>query len=118
MTEGLWALLGVFIGAVITGGINYFLQKNQFKHNICMFQLQNKSRENVKDILEESLWHKKFIERSFAALKKNVGGFQDDEIRKMLHEIDAIKTVRKGDGTEWWYLNERKNERLEWLKSK
>ncbi|MEO0528865.1 MAG: hypothetical protein AAFZ89_16655 [Bacteroidota bacterium] len=118
MNEAIWALIGVVLGGVITGGFNFYLQKKQFEHNIEMFQLQNRSRENVKEILEELLWHKKFIERSFSALKKNVGGFDDDEIRILLHEIDAIKTVRKSDSTEWWYLNDRKEERLQRLKSK
>ena len=119
MTEALWALSGVIIGSVITGFINYCLQKSQFKHNKEMFFLQNKSEEEVKEILKDMLNHRVNIDRSFNALKRRIGGFSDEEIRKLLHEIPAIKVTRsKDDNSEWWYLKERGQERIDKRKSK
>lgn len=118
MNEAIWALIGVGVGALLTGWINYGLQKRQFQHNLDMFRLENQSKETVKDILSDLLWHKKFIERSLNALKQNIGGYSEDEIRQLLHEVGAVKTTRKKDGTEWWYLKEREEERLEYLKRK
>lgn len=118
MSETIWALAGVIIGGLLTGWINYGLQKRQFEHNVRMFQLQNQSKETVKEILTDLLWHKKFIERSISALKQKIGGYSDDEIRQLLHEVGAIKTTRKKDNTEWWYLKEREDERIENFKSK
>ena len=118
MTEAIWALIGVIIGGIITGLINYFLQKNQFKHNKEMFFLQNKSKESVKEILTDMLWHKEHIDRSFTALKKRIGGYSEDEIRQVLHEIGALKAIRTEDKSEWWYLKERQEERNEKRKNK
>jgi hypothetical protein len=55
MGESEWALLGVVIGAALTGIFSYALQDRQFRHNKEMFLLNNKSKEAVKNILEEML---------------------------------------------------------------
>lgn len=106
-----WALVGAIIGGVLTGLFNLLLQARQFNHNKELFLLQNRSKEQAKEILEEMLNHKKYVDRSFEALKGKIGGFNDDEIRKILLEIGAIKAIRKDDGTEWWYLKDRREER-------
>ena len=51
MNEAIWALSGVVVGALLTGIINYSLQKRQFQHNLDMYRLQNQSKETVKTIL-------------------------------------------------------------------
>ena len=117
MSEAGWALVGVVVGGVLSGIINYFLQRGQFRHNREMFLLQNKSEEVVKSILTEMLNHKSYTDRSFEALKKPIGGFSDDEIRQLLHEIDAKRATRS-DGKEWWYLISREDERIQKLKSR
>ncbi len=111
MGEAEWALIGVVVGAGLTGLFNYALQDRQFKHNKEMFFINNKSKEVVKEILEEMLNHRAYIERSFKALSKPIGGYSDIEIRQLLHELEAKKVMRK-DGTEWWYLLNRDEERL------
>ncbi|SHG30886.1 hypothetical protein [Flagellimonas flava] len=118
MSDAIWALIGVVVGGLLTGWINYGLQKRQFQHNFEMFRLENQSKETVKSILTDLLWHKKFIDRSMKALKQNIGGYTEDEIRQLLHEVGAVKTTRKKDNTEWWYLKERGEERIEYLKRK
>jgi hypothetical protein len=112
MTEGYWAIIGVIVGGILTGVINFLLQKSQFKHNKEMFLLQNRSREMVKEILTDTLNHRTFTDRSFDTLKKRIGGYSDDEIRQLLHEIGAKKTIRPEDNTEWWYLIEREKDRI------
>ncbi|MCC5908359.1 MAG: hypothetical protein JJU13_19235 [Balneolaceae bacterium] len=113
LTDAHWVVIGVIIGSVLTGVINYVLQKSQFKHNKEMFRLQNRSKEMVKEILIDMLNHRTHTDRSFVALKKRIGGFSDDEIKQILHEIGAKKTIRKDDKSEWWYLKEREQERIE-----
>lgn len=105
-----WALVGVAVGALLTGIINYVLQLSQFKHNKEMFFIQNQTKEKVKEILVELLSHLKYTDRTFEALRKRVGGHTDDEIRKLLHEVDAKKSTNK-KGEEVWYLKEREVER-------
>ncbi len=110
MGEGEWALSGVVVGAALTGFFSYALQDRQFDHNKEMFLLSNKSKESVKSILEEMLNHRTHTDRSFEALRKPIGGYSDEEIRQFLHELEAKKAIRD-DGTEWWYLLSRRDER-------
>jgi hypothetical protein len=112
MGNAYWALAGVVIGGFLSGAINYLLQKSQFKHNREMFLLQNKSTEQVKILLADMLNHRSYTDRSFEALRKPIGGFSDDEIRRLLHEIDA-KMISRDKGEEFWYLLSRKEERIQ-----
>lgn len=111
MNEGWWALGGVIVGALASGVINLALQKRQFAHEKEMHKLQNQGAENVKSLLVEMLSHEGFTDRTFEAIKKKVGGFTDDDIRQLLHEIEAKKVSRKDDGKEMWYLASREQER-------
>ncbi len=113
MSEGWWALGGVVIGAIASGAINLVLQGRQFAHEKEMHVLQNQSSENVKSLLTEMLSHKSYTDRSFDAIRKKVGGFTDDEIRQILHEVGAKKTARHDDMKEYWYLATREAERIE-----
>ena len=80
MSDAGWALAGVFMGGLLSGAVNYYLQKNQFKHNREMFLLQNKSIEHVKELLSDMLNHRSYTDRLFDTLKRPVGGYSDNEI--------------------------------------
>ncbi|RKQ68872.1 hypothetical protein DES40_1647 [Litorimonas taeanensis] len=116
MDSAIWALIGVVIGTILSGVISYALQKSQFNHEKEMFDLENKSLQVVKALLKEMLNHKGYTDRSFDALKQPIGGYSDDEIRQLLHEIDAQRIERNGE--EWWFLRSRKEERIEHLRDK
>lgn len=105
-----WTIMGVLIGAIATGGINYLLQNSQFNHNIKMFRLQNLSRELVKEHLEELLNHRTYTDREFTTIRKRIGAFSDDELRVLLVEIGGKKSQNK-KGKETWYLKTRETER-------
>ena len=111
MADAMWALIGVAVGAGITGLVNWIQQTRQFAHDREMFTLKNKSADMVKAILAEMLNHRRYVERSFEALKKSVGGYPDEAIRQFLHEIGARRTERDDGAEEWWYLTSRQQER-------
>ncbi len=111
MTDAAWVLAGVVVGSFGTGLFNLLLQRKQFNHNKEMFLLQNKGIETIKNFLTEMLSHSSYTDRSFSALKAPIGDYSDDEIRQLLHEVGAKKTFRE-DGTEWWYLLSRQEERI------
>jgi len=67
----------------------------------------------VKALLIEMLSHKSYTDRTFEAIRKKVGGYSDDEVRQLLHEIEAKRTSRNDSGKEWWYLASREQERIE-----
>lgn len=112
MSDAMWALIGVVVGAGITGVVNWIQQSRQFAHDREMFTLKNKSADMVKAILAEMLNHRRYVERSFEALKKSVGGYSDEAIRQFLHEIGARRTERDDGAEEWWYLTSRQQERV------
>jgi hypothetical protein len=118
LSPPMWALIGVLVGGLLTGIINYILQRLQFKHNKEMFYLENQSKEKVKDIILDLLNHRVHIDRKFKTICKRIGGYGEDEIRQMLHEVGAKKTARSDDSVEWWYLKEREQERIEKKKEK
>ena len=111
MSSGLWVLAGVIAGGVTSGVVGYVLQQRQFAHEVNMHMLKNKGVENVKALLIEMLSHQGYIDRTFGALRKAVGGYTDIEVRQFLHEIDAKKTTRNDGAEEWWYLASRGEER-------
>ena len=111
MTNAAWALAGVIVGILGTGLIKLLIQREQFKHDKEMFQLSNKGTGMVKKILIEMLNHRNQVDRSFSALKTPIGGYSDDEIRKLLIEVGAKKVDRE-DHSEWWYLLERQDEHI------
>lgn len=111
MNSALWALIGVGVGACATGLFNLLLQSRQFRQAKEMYKLEHKSSEVVKELLLEMLNHRSHIDRSLTALKRPVGGYSDDEIRHLLHEVGARRATRD-DGSEWWYLTAREPERM------
>lgn len=117
LSSPMWALLGVLIGGLLTGVINYILQRSQFRHNKEMYYLQNQSREQVKEIIVELLNHRTYTDRSFETIRKRIGGYSEDAIRQLLHEVGAKKSSRKDGAGEWWYLKERAQERMDNKKS-
>ena len=110
MSDPLWALAGVALGGIIGGLTSYCLQKKQFEHNKEMYLIKNQSKEVVKELLTDMLNHKDFTDRSFDVLKKPIGGYTDDQVKQLLHEIKA-KKVKGKNGKELWYLLNRQEER-------
>lgn len=58
------------------------------------------------------LSHRGSTDRSFDALKTALGGFGDDELRKILVRAGAMRVFRD-DGSEWWRLLSRMDEFIE-----
>lgn len=116
MESGIWALVGVVVGSMLTGLLNLVQQRRAFEHEKSMYLLRNSGTEMVKQLLTAMLEHRRFVERSFAALRQPIGGYSDDQVRQLLHEVGARRRTRE-DGSEWWYLVSREDERLERLRS-
>ncbi len=107
MEAGIFALMGTLIG----GGITYFLQWQRYKHEIKVKQEENKTDFMAENTVKHFLNHQGYTDRSFETLKKHLGGFEDDELRKILVRAGAIRVYREGE--EWWRLLSRMEEFLE-----
>ncbi|MGL1885240.1 MAG: hypothetical protein OCD76_01900 [Reichenbachiella sp.] len=96
-------------GTIIGGALTYLSQRRQFAHDIDKLKLANKTDFMAEETAKHFLSHEKYTDRSFDTLQKHLGGFEDNELRKILVRAGAIREFRK-DGSEWWRLLSRMDE--------
>jgi len=72
------------------------------------FALEFASESAVKTLLEQPDWKC----RTFETIKKRLGGFDDDELRKLLVRAGAVRAYRDADEAELWGLASRNPELL------
>jgi hypothetical protein len=112
MEPALWSMLSALLGALVGGGISYALNRQQFRNQLRVLQEQNKVEFMAETTARHFLGHKSFTDRSFETLRNHLGGFGDDELRKILVRAGAIRVYRE-DGSEWWRLLSRMDEFIE-----
>jgi hypothetical protein len=112
MEPAFWSSLSALLGALVGGGISYALNRQQFRNQLRVLQEQNKVEFMAETTARHFLGHKSFTDRSFETLRSHLGGFGDDELRKILVRAGAIRVVRE-DGSEWWRLLSRMDEYIE-----
>ena len=105
------ALAGL-IGTLVGGGISYLLNAQQHRQQLRALREQYKADYMAEETARHFLSHKSYTDRSFEVLKKHLGGFQDDELRKILVRAGAVRTFRN-DGSEWWRLLSRMDEYIQ-----
>ncbi|MEX1002661.1 MAG: hypothetical protein WDZ35_11145 [Crocinitomicaceae bacterium] len=102
------------ISALMGGFISFGLQFFKFKQEIQKLQLAHKTDFMAETTAIHFLSHKSYTDRSFETLKQHLGGFDDDELRKILVRAGAIRVYRDGDESdEWWRLLSRNEEYIE-----
>jgi hypothetical protein len=112
MDPALWSSLSALLGALVGGGISYLLNRQQLRNQLRIQQEQHKVEYMAEETARHFLGHKSFTDRSFETLRKHLGGFGDDELRKILVRAGAIRVYRD-DGSEWWRLLSRMDEYIE-----
>ena len=99
------------ISAFVGGLISFILQFVKFRHEIKKLQESHKTDFMAETTAIHFLSHKSFTDRSFETLKEHLGGFDDNELRKILVRAGAIRVFREGDESqEWWRLLSRNRE--------
>lgn len=112
MDAALWSTFSALLGAVVGGGISFLLNRQQFRNQLTVQREQHKVEYMAEETARHFLGHKSFTDRSFDALRNALGGFTDDELRKILVRAGAIRVYRQ-DGSEWWRLLARMDEFIE-----
>jgi len=92
------------ITALVTGLITFAIQERKLKMEL---RTEFMAEQAVKSLLECEKWKK----RSFDEIKKRLGGFDDDELRKILVRAGAVK-FEATDGKELWGLISRNKKDL------
>jgi hypothetical protein len=108
VTSGLFALAGVLVG----GLFSWWLQKGRTAADLAIALEAVKTEHMAEKTAQYYLSHKGYRDRSFELLSKRLGGFEDNELRKILVRAGAVRYSR-ADGTEWWRLLSRKVEARE-----
>lgn len=112
MDAALWSTFSALLGALVGGGISFLLNRQQFANQLRILKEQNKTEFMAEETARHFLSHKAFTDRSFETLKQHLGGFEDDELRKILVRAGAMRVYRE-DGSEWWRLLSRMDEFIE-----
>jgi hypothetical protein len=112
MEAALWSTFSALLGAIVGGGISYLLNRQQFGNRLRIQQEKHKVEFMAEETARHFLSHKSFTDRSFDTLRKHLGGFEDDELRKILVRAGAMRVYR-ADGSEWWRLLSRMDEFIE-----
>jgi hypothetical protein len=112
MDTALWSTFSALLGALVGGGISFLLNRQQFRNQLRILQEQHKVEYMAEETARHFLSHKSFTDRSFETLRNHLGGFEDDELRKILVRAGAIRVYRD-DGSEWWRLLSRMEEFIE-----
>lgn len=87
------------ITAIITGLVTFAIQERRLRTEL---RTEFMAEQAVKSLLETDRWTK----RSFQEIKKRLGGFEDDELRKILVRAGAVR-FESSDGKELWGLVSR-----------
>jgi hypothetical protein len=112
MEPALWSSISALLGAAVGGAISYLLNRQQLANQLRALQEQHKVEYMAENTARHFLSHKSFTDRSFETLRNHLGGFADDELRKILVRAGAIRVYRE-DGSEWWRLLSRMDEYIE-----
>jgi glutamate mutase epsilon subunit len=99
------------ISALVGGLISFILQFIKFRHELKKMQEAHKTDFMAETTVIHFLSHKSYTDRSFETLKQYLGGFKDDELRKILVRAGAIRVYRPSkENSEWWRLLSRNKE--------
>ncbi|MBI5275489.1 MAG: hypothetical protein HY854_03435 [Burkholderiales bacterium] len=112
MDSPLWHTFSALLGAAVGGGITFLLNRQQFANQLQIIRAQHRTEYMAEETARHFLGHKGFTDRSFETLRMHLGGFQDDELRKILVRAGAMRVYRE-DGSEWWRLISRMDEYIE-----
>ena len=116
-----------FITSLVTGigagVVSYVIQERRLSHEIKLEKLkitgsfksqieQIKTEYMAEQTAKKYLEHPDHTKRSFSLLKARLGGFEDNELRKILVRAGAVKfvTTKEGKRIEWWGLLDKNPE--------
>lgn len=105
------SILASTFGAAVGGTIALITARQHHRSQLEILKAQHKTEFMAEETARHFLLHKGYTDRSFELIKRHLGGFNDDELRKILVRAGAIRVFRE-DGSEWWSLLERQDEKL------
>lgn len=112
-------LIGALIGgsaSIVVSVIAYWLQRAKLRHDFENDVAQAKTGFMAETAARELLTQYEKPFRTFIMIRHHIGGFPDDELRRILVRAGALRFMSKS-GIELWALYERvRNYRAAWDK--
>jgi len=101
----LTTILVAFITALLTGLVTFVTQERRLRADM---RTEFMAEEAVKQLLSSPQWKM----RSFDEIERKIGGFEENELRKLLVRAGAVRFRGEGD-RELWGLREKNKASLE-----
>ena len=108
--EVISALIGV-AAAALTSTAAYFVQRAVLKRRFDMDEAEIRTRFMAEQVAKSLLMQETYRKRSLDAIRRRLGGFDDNALRRILVRAGAVRFVGK-DGTEYWGLIEKNADAL------
>lgn len=106
MDVAIAAALFSLIGSLIGGLVAFAMQRERIAADIAIAVEAVKTEHMAEKTALHYLNHKGYTDRSFQMLSARLGGFEENELRKILVRAGAVRYTR-ADGSEWWRLLSR-----------
>lgn len=95
------ALITSLITAVVAGYITFRVQLAKLKEELRTEFMAEK-------VINKLLNNENWLKRSFAEIKKRIGGFTDDELRKLLVKSGAVRFYSSDESEKWGLISRNK----------
>lgn len=100
------------VGGVLLGGlVAWLLQKDRASADLRIALESVRTEHMAARAVRHFLVHKGYTDRSFELLKKRIGGFEEDELRRLLVRAGAVRYF-SSDGREWWRLIDQDGDQI------
>lgn len=111
MDTELVAALSGLLGVLLGGGVSWWLQRDRASTDLRIALEAVKTEHMAERTARYFLMHRGYTDRSFTLLRTRLGGFEEDELRRILVRAGAVRYIRD-DGSEWWRLLSREGEAI------
>lgn len=93
---------------LLSGVLSFYIQRHKLRQE---FKLEVSAEKAISNLLNHPDWTK----RTFTSISDKIGGFEDDELRKLLVRSGAVRFYVKnasGEKVEHWGLISRNKDHL------
>lgn len=101
------AVVAALVSAVVALITSLITARTEGRRLATEFRTEFMAEQAVKHLLEDPRWQ----QRSFEKISNRIGGFDSDELRRLLVRAGAVRFSGK-NGEELWGLRERNREDL------
>ncbi len=104
--ETILTVIASIATAALTAYVAFLIEERRFRKDFELDRDKLRTEFMAEQVVRKLLDSEKWKMRSFEEIKKRLGGFDDDELRKLLVRAGAVR-FEGSDGLELWGLLSR-----------